>query len=104
MNTTPAKANDSIDRTAANAHNTVNNLADQAKPAVDRIASGAHQAVDKAAAFAGTAAQQIGATGEKLSALQDKSLEGARSYVRNNPLTCIGLAVAAGFLVSRLTR
>lgn len=33
---------------------------------------------------------------------QEQAMAQARSYVRDNPVTALGIAVAAGFLLSRL--
>jgi ElaB/YqjD/DUF883 family membrane-anchored ribosome-binding protein len=69
---------------------------------VDRVASGAHQAVDKIAGVAGRAAETLGAKGGQLHDAQVRAMEQCRGYVRDNPIASIGIAVAVGFLLSRL--
>jgi ElaB/YqjD/DUF883 family membrane-anchored ribosome-binding protein len=69
---------------------------------VERIASGAHQAVDKIAGAAGQAAETIGVKGEQLKKAQVRAMEQCRGYVRDYPVTSLGIAIAAGFLLSRL--
>lgn len=91
-----------IDNATAGAHQTIDKVSEAARPAVDRVATGAHQVVDKLAGVAASAAETIGAKGEQLKLAQDKLTEASRDYVRENPLTSIGIAVAAGFLLSRL--
>jgi ElaB/YqjD/DUF883 family membrane-anchored ribosome-binding protein len=75
-----------------------------ASTTVDRIASGAHQAVDRIAAAANSAAEQLNVKGEDLMAAKDRWTHVCGSYVKDNPLTALGVAVAVGFLVSRWIR
>lgn len=91
-----------VDKASAGAHDAIDKVSDAARPMVDRLASGAHQAVDKIASAAGQAAETLGVKGEQLKNAQAQALEQARGYVREHPVTSIGIAVAAGFLLSRL--
>lgn len=88
--------------TVANAHNSINKAADVARPAVDRIANSAHQAVDKLAGVAAGAADTLSARSAQIREAQAKLTGQARSYVSAHPLATVGIAVAAGFLLSRL--
>lgn len=98
-------------KASSSAHAAVNSLAGAAdeaartvKPAIDRVAAMAHQAVDKAAGAAAPTADWLAEQGESLNATQKKLVEDACSYVSAHPLKSIGVALAAGFLLSRLTR
>ena len=91
-----------VDQATAGAHNVINKASDAARPAVDRLASGAHQAVDKMAGAAAQAAETLDLKSEQLLAAQARFSDTCRTYVQDNPLTSLGIAVAAGFLVSRL--
>jgi len=71
---------------------------------VDRIASGAHEAVDRVAAAANSAAERLSGKGDELLASKDQWLQACSGYVKENPLTSLGIAVAVGYLLSRLTR
>lgn len=93
-----------VDQASAGAHNAIDKVSDAARPMVDRLASGAHQAVDKIASAAGQAAETIGVKGEQLKNAQAQALEQARVYVREHPVAALGIAVAAGFVLSRLMR
>lgn len=84
------------------AHNTINKAADAVRPAVDRIANGAHQAVDRLAGVAASAADTLSVRGAQIRDAQEKLTGQARSYVSAHPLATVGIAVAAGFLLSRL--
>jgi ElaB/YqjD/DUF883 family membrane-anchored ribosome-binding protein len=69
---------------------------------VNRLAGSAHQAVDRVAQSADHALQSLRDSTWK--ATGDQSLERVQSYVRDNPLMALGMALAAGFLLSRLIR
>lgn len=91
-----------IDHAIAGAHQTIDRATEAARPAMDRVATGAHQVVDKLAGVAASAADTLGTKGEQLKQAQSRLTEASRDYVRENPLTSIGIAVAAGILLSRL--
>lgn len=59
----------------------------------DTLAEQAHETVDEAAEQARAAEEQLTSAAESL-----------RAYVRENPLTAAGIAVATGFLMAFLLR
>jgi ElaB/YqjD/DUF883 family membrane-anchored ribosome-binding protein len=79
-------------------------MAEKAAASIDRLSSTAHQAVDRVASAATTTAHQLGEKGEEWIATTDHWMEGTRGYVRQHPLAALGMALAVGFLLSRLTR
>ena len=90
-----------LDQASAGAHEAIDKASDAARPAVDRLASGAHQAVDKLASAAGQAAETLSVRGEQLKNAQTQAMEQTRLYVRENPMTALGIAVAVGFVLSK---
>ena len=91
-----------VDQASTGVHDAIDKVSDAARPVVDRIASGAHQAVDKIAGAAGQAAENLGVSGEQLKNAQMQAMEQCRVYVRDHPVASLGIAIAAGFLLSRL--
>jgi len=69
---------------------------------IDKATHSAHEAVDKIASATSQAAEALGEKGEQLKNAEQRLMENCRGYVRDNPITSLGLAVAAGFLLSRL--
>jgi ElaB/YqjD/DUF883 family membrane-anchored ribosome-binding protein len=69
---------------------------------IDKVSHSAHEAVDKIASATSQAAEALSEKGEHLKNAEKQLMENCRSYVRDNPITSLGLAVAAGFLLSRL--
>ena len=76
---------------------------ERAQAGIDRAASSAHQAVDKVAAAALSTKDRLMATGEQWYSQSQRGVEYTRECVRSNPLAAIGIALAAGILISRLT-
>ncbi|WP_018175392.1 YqjD family protein [Thioalkalivibrio sp. ALJ9] len=81
----------------------------------ERVAAQAHEAVDRVAEHAGTAEERIREglshadeevreRAEKARQSSEDVLRVVGNYVRDNPLTAIGLAFVAGALFSALTR
>lgn len=92
------------DQVRAGAHGAIDKVSDAARPMVDRITSTAHQTVDKLASVAVQAAETLGVKGGQLKDMQAQAMEQCRGYVRAHPVTSVGIAIAAGFLLSRLLR
>lgn len=86
--TSPSEVQDAIKNTA--------------KPAVERMASGAHSAVDSIAGAANEAVESLSAKGGQLKEMQSRVVDSFCGYVQEHPMAAIGIAVASGFLLSRL--
>ncbi len=69
-----------------------------------KATASAHGAVDQIADAAAPAAQWLDEQGETLTTSGKKLLDGTCKYVAANPLQSLGIALAAGYLISRLTR
>ncbi|HEX7030787.1 MAG TPA: DUF883 domain-containing protein [Gammaproteobacteria bacterium] len=69
---------------------------------VDRAARGAHDTVDRLADAASRTMSSFGEKGEQLSETKERWMAQTRTYVQMHPVASIGIAVAAGFLLSRL--
>ncbi|HVE88644.1 MAG TPA: hypothetical protein VNA44_03005 [Burkholderiaceae bacterium] len=88
-----------------------NRTADSAHGSVDQVAQGAHDTVDRIAAKAGPAMDRMRSAASDVqttaSAKYDDFInaewvETARDEVRARPLAAVGIALAAGLLISRL--
>lgn len=81
------------------------NRNDQAShPRVDAVAASAHEAVDWAAGATNTATDRLSDTGHEMKAAQEKWLAQLQEYVQENPATSLGIALAGGYLLSRILR
>lgn len=96
MRTTPSASNgekldQKVDRAADQVHNRIDQASDAARPAVDKLAGKAHNMVDK-----------LEAKSEKWIDAEEEMMGEIQAYVRQHPLQSIGIAVAGGFLLSRI--
>ncbi|MFZ4704322.1 MAG: DUF883 family protein [Candidatus Methylumidiphilus sp.] len=69
---------------------------------IDKALNSAHEAVDKISSATSQAAEALGEKGQQLKNAEQRLMENCRGYVRDNPVSSLGIAVAAGFLLSRL--
>lgn len=73
-------------------------------PRVDAMAAGAHEAVDWAANATNHATDSLSDSGHELKATQEEWLAKVRGYVQENPTTSLGIALAGGYILSRILR
>ena len=71
---------------------------------LSKAAVSAHGAVDQVANAAAPAAHWLEEQGETMKITGDKLIDSTCKYVAAHPLQSLGLALAAGYLISRLTR
>jgi ElaB/YqjD/DUF883 family membrane-anchored ribosome-binding protein len=78
--------------------------ADQAQSTLNRAADRLHETVDRVSDAASSSLQQLGVNSEELLAMKDRAVETTRGYVRENPMMALGIALAVGILLARITR
>lgn len=100
-----------VDHAAVNMHGAVNKVAATAndaaagvKPAIARVTQLAHQTVDKVADVAAPTAAWLSTQGEHLATARRTAVSDAKTYVSANPWQSLGVALAAGFLIGRMTK
>jgi ElaB/YqjD/DUF883 family membrane-anchored ribosome-binding protein len=100
-----------INKASSTAHAAVNSFAGKAddaanrvKPVIERAAAKAHLAVDKAVDAAVPTAHWLAEQGSNLNTAQKKLVENSANYVSAHPLKAVGIALAAGFILSRILR
>ena len=68
----------------------------------DKVSDSAHAAYDKIADAASQAAETLSEKGEQLKKTEQQLMKNCRGYISENPITSVSIAVAAGFVLSRL--
>jgi len=91
-----------IESVSSTAHDKINKASSAVHPAVDRVADTAHGVVDKLASVASNTADSLDTKTEQLKTAQAQLADAARNYLNQKPLVSLGIAVGAGFLLSRL--
>ena len=71
---------------------------------IERYSTSAHDAVDRATQTAAAVAERLGDKADEWLEMKDNWVEGAREYVREHPVAALGIAVAAGYILSMLMR
>jgi ElaB/YqjD/DUF883 family membrane-anchored ribosome-binding protein len=80
----------------------IDKASDAARLAADHLAAGAHRAASTVTSVATQAAEALEASGRRLRKAQSRLTKNSRNRVRHKPLTALGIALAAGFLVGSL--
>jgi ElaB/YqjD/DUF883 family membrane-anchored ribosome-binding protein len=68
----------------------------------DRVADFAHETVDAVADASNHARAAYDEKSDEIMNAEQQLMKNCQTYVRENPVTSLGLAVAGGFLLSRL--
>jgi hypothetical protein len=71
---------------------------------LNKAAARAHGAIDEVVEGAAPAAEWLEQQGETLTVGGEKFADSAARFVAAHPLQSLGLALAAGYLLSRITR
>jgi ElaB/YqjD/DUF883 family membrane-anchored ribosome-binding protein len=88
----------------SNVTGSASNVSEKAHAGIDKLTQSAHHAVDRVATAATTAAERVQNVGDtKYGHMAQEWKEQGCAYVRAHPMTAVGIAVAAGYLLSRLT-
>lgn len=94
----------SIDQASSNINKAIDKASDATRPAVKHMAASAHHAVDKVADTASRAVRTLDAQGQHLKDAQLRFADSFYSYVRERPISSLGIAVAGGVLLGWLLR
>lgn len=100
--TPPTDRSFTVEQAGNSMHRAVDELSQATGPAVSRMTSGAHRLVDRLAGTGSRAAHQLQQTGTRLKNAEQRLVGASGGYVREHPFRSVGIALAAGFLVSRL--
>lgn len=68
----------------------------------DKVAHFAHEAVDSVADASNHARASFDEKSDQIMNAEQQLMKNCQTYIRENPVTSLGLAVAGGFLLSRL--
>ena len=89
--------------TGTDARQTASQMSEKAHAGIDRVTSSAHNTVDRVVSAASSAAERFNVGDSKFAHTAQEWKEQTCTYVKAHPMTAVGIAVAAGYLLSRLT-
>lgn len=90
------------DKATVAAHDAIDSAADATGPALGHMVASAHKTVDRVGVAAASAAGALGVKGDQINDGSKRVIERASVYVQENPVTSLGIAVATGYVLSRL--
>lgn len=91
-----------VNQAASTMHEKIDKVTEAARPAVDRVASSAHDAVENLSGMASQAAETLEQKAGEYKEMQAKFMESCTTYVQTHPMAAMGIAIAAGFLLSKM--
>jgi ElaB/YqjD/DUF883 family membrane-anchored ribosome-binding protein len=77
-------------------------MREQAQSGISRASDTAHQAVNRVTEAAQQTADRLTTRGQEWMTSGDAWVESTRVYVREHPMAAVGMAIAAGYLLSRI--
>lgn len=101
-NNVAQNVNRAVDQASSTSHETIDRAAQAARPLIENTTERAHDAVDRIAGAASQYADTLGRKGEDLREAQEHAMDQLRAYVNEHPVAALSMAVAGGFLLSRI--
>ena len=92
-----------VDAAGSALHSTIDKVAEPARQGVERVSTVAHEAVDRLASGASHVADRFSEQAAWVSEAPGRAVDYSRSWVQDKPLEAIGVALALGFIMGRLT-
>ena len=87
-----------VDDVSNSMHHAIDRASNAAGPAIDSLAESAHQATNRMAMTATQAADTLQTASNRFRVAQNQVAQSCSGYVREKPLTSLGIAAASGFL------
>ena len=85
------------------AHDKIDAATNPAHETVDRAANAAHDTVDKLASNANELSGKLADKAKWAIDAQSEALASSKTWIQDKPLEAVGLAVALGFIIGRMT-
>ena len=92
-----------VESAGAALHQGIDKLVDPARSTVESLSASAHQTVDSLADSAGQVADRFATETRKITEAPSRALEYSKTSIQDRPLEAVGLALALGFVIGRLT-
>lgn len=84
-------------------HTSIDKMADPALDTVGRVTHVAHDAVNRLSSGASQVADRVGEQAVRVSEASGRAVESSKSWIQDKPLEAVGIALALGFVIGRLT-
>ncbi|NDP64492.1 hypothetical protein [Polaromonas sp.] len=84
-------------------HSSIDKVVDPALEAVGYVGSAAHDAVNRLSSGATQVADRVSENATRVYDAPGHAVECSRSWIQDKPLEAVGMALALGFIIGRLT-
>ena len=103
-NSPPANAvQRGVESAGAALHQGIDKIVEPARSTVESLSAAAHHTVDSLAGSAGHVADRFADETRKLAEAPGKALEYSKTSIQDRPFEAVGIALALGFILGRLT-
>lgn len=92
-----------VDSAGAALHNSIDKMVEPALNTVGRVTTLAHDTVNRLASGATQVADRATEQASRVSEASGRAVESSKSWIQDKPLEAVGMALALGFLIGRLT-
>lgn len=93
----------SVDSAGSALHSSIDKMADPVSDTVGRATHAAHDAVNRLASGATQVADRVSEQAAWVSEASGRAVESSKSWIQDKPLEAVGMALALGFIIGRLT-
>lgn len=97
------KVKQTVDSAGAVLHSSIDKMVDPAINTVDRVTTVAHDTVNRLASGATQVADRVSEQASRVSEASGRAVETSKSWIQDKPLEAVGMALALGFIIGRLT-
>ena len=84
-------------------HSSIDKMVDPAIDTDARVTSVAHEAVNRLSSGATHMADRVSEQATRASEASGRAVESSKSWIQDKPLEAVGMALALGFIIGRLT-
>ena len=93
----------SVDSAGAALHSSIDKMVEPALNTVGRVTTAAHDTVDRLASSATHVAERVTEQAGRVTEASGRAVESSKSWIQDKPLEAVGMALALGFILGRLT-
>jgi len=93
----------SVESAGSALHSSIDKMVDPAIDTVGRASSMAHDAVNRLSSGATQAADRVAEQAAWVSGASGRAVESSKTWIQDKPLEAVGVALALGFIIGRLT-
>lgn len=84
-------------------HGSIDKMVDPALDTLGRVTDAAHDTVNRLSSGAAQVADRMAGQAARMGEVSGRAVESSKSWIQDKPLEAVGMALAVGFIIGRLT-